>query len=206
MKKVVSDSPGFLPEKKELADDARIQARSLITVYTREEYLHLEALFNAWKDKWWTGSYEMVSDTEKFTEMDEFHALMKQENIVPFIIFKLSDEDNFPAVHLIEDRLDVEYEDVYDQQSRAVALIESYLAGLKRNRSEAKRMSIYEYDEEKHIRQEREEAWEKGKREGQESILKMQISKKLAKGKAIREIAQELEMEESEIQRLIEEF
>lgn len=67
-------------------------------------------------------------------------------------------------------------------------------------------MSIYEYDQAKHIRQEREEAWEKGKREGQESILKMQISKKLAKGKAIREIAQELEMEESEIQRLIEEF
>ena len=33
----------------------------------------------------------------------------------------------------------------------------------------------------------------------------MQISKKLAKGKIIREIAQELEMEESEIQRLMEE-
>ena len=66
-------------------------------------------------------------------------------------------------------------------------------------------MSIYEYDQAKHIRQEREEAWEEGKREGQESILKMQISKKLAKGKTIREIAQELEMEESEIQRLIEE-
>ena len=43
------------------------------------------------------------------------------------------------------------------------------------------------------------------RRKGQESILKMQISKKLAKGKIIREIAQELEMEESEIQRLMEE-
>lgn len=47
---------------------------------------------------------------------------------------------------------------------------------------------------------------EQKRRKGQESILKMQISKKLAKGKMIREIAQELEMEESEIQRLMEEF
>lgn len=46
---------------------------------------------------------------------------------------------------------------------------------------------------------------EQKRRKGQESILKMQISKKLAKGKIIREIAQELEMEESEIQRLMEE-
>lgn len=40
---------------------------------------------------------------------------------------------------------------------------------------------------------------EQKRRKGQESILKMQISKKLAKGKMIREIAQELEMEESEM-------
>lgn len=31
-----------------------------------------------------------------------------------------------------------------------------------KNRAEAKRMSIYEYDQAKHIRQERQEAWEEG--------------------------------------------
>lgn len=63
-------------------------------------------------------------------------------------------------------------------------------------------MSIYEYDQEKHIRQEREEAWEEGRR----SIFEKQIIKKLYKGKIIREIAQKLEMEESEIQRFIKEL
>lgn len=33
---------------------------------------------------------------------------------------------------------------------------------LRKNRAEAKRMSIYEYDQEKHLRQEREAAWEDG--------------------------------------------
>ncbi len=67
-------------------------------------------------------------------------------------------------------------------------------------------MSIYEYDQAKHIRQEREDAWEEGRREGQESLLKELISRKLNKGKTIPEIAQELEMEESEIRRLVEAF
>lgn len=77
---------------------------------------------------------------------------------------------------------------------------------LRRNRSEAKWMSIYEYDQAKHIRQEWEDAWEEGRREGQESLLKELISRKLNKGKTIPEIAQELEMEESEIRRLVEAF
>lgn len=67
-------------------------------------------------------------------------------------------------------------------------------------------MSIYEYDQAKHIWQEREDAWEEGRREGQESLLKELISRKLNKGKTIPEIAQELEMEESEIRRLVEAF
>lgn len=34
-------------------------------------------------------------------------------------------------------------------------------------------MSIFEYDQEKHIKQEREEAWEEGRKEGkkQESVI-----------------------------------
>ena len=44
---------------------------------------------------------------------------------------------------------------------------------LEKNRAEAKNVSIYEYDQEKHLRQEREAAWE----EGEERKLKEQIQK-----------------------------
>ena len=71
-------------------------------------------------------------------------------------------------------------------------------------------MSIYEYDQEKHIRQEREEAWEAGEkageRKGEENKLKNQIQKKLAKGKSVSEIAEALEEEEDTIQRLVKEL
>ena len=40
---------------------------------------------------------------------------------------------------------------------------------LEKNRREAKNVSIYEYDQEKHIRQEREEAWEAGEKAGWEA-------------------------------------
>ena len=71
---------------------------------------------------------------------------------------------------------------------------------LEKNKAEAMKVSIYEYDEERHIRQEREEAWE----EGREAVLQSLIRKKLEKGKSLREIADELETEEGEIRRLIE--
>ena len=62
---------------------------------------------------------------------------------------------------------------------------------------------IYKYDQEKHIRQEREEAWEAGEKageyKGEEKNLKEQIRKKLARGKAIPEIAEALEEEENTI-------
>ena len=69
---------------------------------------------------------------------------------------------------------------------------------------------IYKYDQEKHIRQEREEAWEAGEKageyKGEEKKLKEQIQKKLAKGKTIPEIAEALEEEEDTIRKLIEEM
>ena len=105
---------------------------------------------------------------------------------------------------------------------------------LEKNRREAKNVSIYEYDQEKHIRQEREEAWEAGEKAGWEAgekagreagweagekvgreagektgqINKLQelIQKKLAKGKTIPEIAEALEEEEDTIRRMIEEM
>ena len=83
-------------------------------------------------------------------------------------------------------------------------------------------MSIYEYDQVKHIRQERVDAWEEGRQEGrQEGIaigrdlgreegmaigreegIRELITRKQAKGKTIREIAEDLEMSEEEVLRL----
>lgn len=44
---------------------------------------------------------------------------------------------------------------------------------LERHRTEAKAMSIFEYDQEKHMRQEREAAWEDGHLAGIEDGLKI---------------------------------
>ena len=41
---------------------------------------------------------------------------------------------------------------------------------INKDRAEAKRMSIYEYDQARHIRQEREEAWEEGRKEEKKNI------------------------------------
>lgn len=77
---------------------------------------------------------------------------------------------------------------------------------LKQNRAEAKSVSIYEYDQEKHMRQERETFWEEGRVEGRGELLKEQIQKKLAKGKSISVIAEEVEEEESVIEEMIQEM
>ena len=94
---------------------------------------------------------------------------------------------------------------------------------LENHRAEAKEMSIFEYDQEKHMRQEREAAWEAGKtagieegrrsgleegrqagmKEGEEQILTLQIQKKLAIGKGIAEIAAELEETEDRIRQIM---
>ena len=91
-------------------------------------------------------------------------------------------------------------------------------------------MSIYEYDEEKHMRQERETFWEDGWaagiREGEErgreagrkegrkegtqagklDLLREQIQKKLSKGKSTAAIAEELEIEEALVLELVQEM
>ena len=54
---------------------------------------------------------------------------------------------------------------------------------LEKNRREAIRVSIYEYDEERHIRQEREDAWEEGERIGLEKGRKEGEKSGLEKGR-----------------------
>ncbi|HJA11445.1 MAG TPA: hypothetical protein H9799_00580 [Candidatus Mediterraneibacter merdipullorum] len=86
---------------------------------------------------------------------------------------------------------------------------------LEAHRSEAKEMSIFEYDQEKHMRQEREAAWEKGHRtgleeghrsglaEGEEQMLQKLIRRKLEKGWDAARIASELEEPVERIRALI---
>ena len=87
---------------------------------------------------------------------------------------------------------------------------------LEKHRAEAKEMSIFEYDQEKHMRQEREEAWteghsagleegvEKGIARGEEQMLMTQIRKKLSRGKNASVIAEELEETEERVRKLID--
>ena len=105
---------------------------------------------------------------------------------------------------------------------------------LRRNRSEAMKVSIYEYDAERHLRMEREEAYKdgqtdgyrdgqaegyrdgqadgyqeghrKGYQQGQKDLQKKFISVMLKKGKTITQIATDLDEDEQRIQELAEQF
>lgn len=83
---------------------------------------------------------------------------------------------------------------------------------LSRQRAEAKSVSIYEYDEEKHLRMEREENYEKGYKLGEEAGYKLgaqqkvmnQVKKKLARGASVDEIASALEEEPETIKEIMD--
>ena len=77
---------------------------------------------------------------------------------------------------------------------------------LSKNRAEAKKVSIYEYDEEKVMRMLQEDARETGRQEGETQKLKEQISKKLAKGNTPEEISEMLEEPVEHIRELIAEL
>ena len=91
---------------------------------------------------------------------------------------------------------------------------------LTKHRAEVRTVSIFEYDQEKHMRQEREQAWEEGREagfaegeakgkaagftEGERNKLSEQIQKKLRKGKTVAQIADELEESPEVIEELLE--
>ena len=82
---------------------------------------------------------------------------------------------------------------------------------LERNRAEARAMSIYEYDQEEHIRREREDAFEDGRKEGREEgiglgenkKLRELVEKKVKKGLSISEIADMFEESLDKIEDII---
>ena len=77
---------------------------------------------------------------------------------------------------------------------------------LEKNRREAIRVSIYEYDEERHIRQEREDAWEEGRQEGRQESRKQIIKNMLKQKKTEEEIALLTGEPEEAVRELIEQI
>ena len=81
---------------------------------------------------------------------------------------------------------------------------------LRRNRSEAMKVSIYEYDAEKHLRMEREEAYKDGQadgyQQGQNDMQRKLIFVMLKNGKTIAQIAADLDEDERVIQELIKQL
>ena len=87
---------------------------------------------------------------------------------------------------------------------------------LLKNRAEAKYMSIFEYDQEKHMKMEREQAFEEGwkageksgrkagEKTGEEKLLYLLIQKKCQKGLSMKEIAEVLETDEDTVKNLME--
>ena len=75
---------------------------------------------------------------------------------------------------------------------------------LTKNRAEVMRMSIFVYDQEKHIRQEKDESHregkEEGREEGRESMLRDLILRKVKKGYNLGEIADALDYNKDEIE------
>ena len=69
---------------------------------------------------------------------------------------------------------------------------------LMEHRAEARAMSIFEYDQERHMQQEREAGIEKGK----EQLLHRQVQKNLARGMSISEIAEVLDETEKRIREI----
>ena len=72
---------------------------------------------------------------------------------------------------------------------------------LMKHRAEARAMSIFEYDQERHIQQEREAGIEKGK----EQLLRRLVQKNLSRGMSISEIAEVLDETEERIREIASE-
>ena len=69
-------------------------------------------------------------------------------------------------------------------------------------KAEARAMSIFEYDQERHMQQEREAGIEKGRRQGEEQLLRRQVQKNLARGMSFAEIAEVLDETEERIREI----
>lgn len=72
---------------------------------------------------------------------------------------------------------------------------------LEKHRAEAKEMSIFEYDQEKHMRQEREEAWSDGHKAGLEEARLSMIIQMLKNGMSEEDVSRVAGASEEEIKK-----
>ena len=98
------------------------------------------------------------------------------------------------------------------EQAITECIAEGILAEfLSRNRAEAKKVSIYEYDEEKHMRMEREASFEAGLQEGkavglqegEEQAITKLVRKKYENGQSIEKIAEDLLEDKETIEKIL---
>ena len=125
------------------------------------------------------------------------------------------------AVYTDKVRRYVEEMELADAVERAIqeCISEGVLKDfLEKHRAEAKEMSIFEYDQEKHMKQEREAAWEEGHRVGIEEghragseegfnsgiMLTKQVLKLSATGKSIEDIALECSISPEQVRKILE--
>ena len=73
---------------------------------------------------------------------------------------------------------------------------------LMEHKAEARAMSIFEYDQERHMQQEREAGIEKGRRQGEEQLLRRQVQTNLSRGMSLAEIAEVLDETEERIREI----
>ena len=78
-------------------------------------------------------------------------------------------------------------------------ILADFLSGY---RAEAKKVTIYEYNEEEHMRMEREENFENGRKEERARIYVRGICKKIKKNNTIPEIADMLELDEKTVRQI----
>ncbi|MBD5473464.1 MAG: hypothetical protein HDR20_11410 [Lachnospiraceae bacterium] len=77
---------------------------------------------------------------------------------------------------------------------------------LSKNRAEAMKMSIYEYDEEKHMRQTREEGYEDGREAGIKALIQTCQKLSLSKQETIKTILEHFPLSDLEIHDFIEKY
>ena len=77
---------------------------------------------------------------------------------------------------------------------------------LRQNRAEAKKVSIYEYDEQQHMKFVREEGWEEGRNEGIKAVIETMTEFGVEKEAVIAKIAEKFNMSLEEAKMLTEEY
>jgi hypothetical protein len=81
--------------------DKMAQAAAGVFGETRQEF---ERLFAVWKANWFAGELMYSSDTRDLVKAEGYKELLAMgEDIIPLVIEKLNEEENFPALILYDD-------------------------------------------------------------------------------------------------------